>query len=251
MYMKNLVTRLGIVPSTILATVTSIIITLIVSAAIVGLYGTSFRISELATAIVVPLLLVPFPVYFALIAQTRLDVTEETLSALADTDPLTSAFNRRHFVELADTELASAQRYNENLSILLFDIDNFRQINETHGHPIGDYVLRTLCEICRSQMRKSDLLARLGNDEFACLLSHTFNSGAIEFAERLRTIINATSVSINNHQIQFTISVGVKTADEKDNLDDILHQAFQALTAAKSQGRNKTVSADSLPKQTI
>jgi diguanylate cyclase (GGDEF)-like protein len=162
---------------------------------------------------------------------------------LATTDPLTMTYNRKRFAELVESELARAHRYGEKFSVLVFDLDNFKGINDAYGFQVGNSVLRAVSEICQAQMRRSDVLARCGNNEFACLLPHTVESGAIEFAERLRATVAETTLTIEKNQVEFTISVGVKSIDKETILEDVLRAANQALRAAKQRGKNRTVSA--------
>lgn len=179
------------------------------------------------------------------IAQIQ-DITErrqllEKLDQQANQDYLTGLFNRRYFMEQGKTELAREQRFSDTLSLLMLDIDHFKNINDTHGHKAGDIVLQKLSEIMRETLRTFDIIGRLGGEEFAIMLPETDLQKAIEVAERLRERVASTDVVLEaGLPLRFTVSIGVVTLKEKGiNLDILLNQADQALYQAKQGGRNK------------
>lgn len=174
------------------------------------------------------------------------DITEQKelqwkLEREARTDPLTGCLNRRHFLELADHELARAQRYAEDLSVLMLDLDHFKLINDRHGHPVGDLVLQRLVQVCQATLRAEDAVGRLGGEEFAILLPETGNQKAQEVAERVCQAIAATEVNWNgNPPIRFTTSIGVATLMQGDpDIHAVIGRADKALYEAKSAGRNR------------
>ncbi len=164
---------------------------------------------------------------------------EQTLGRermLARTDDLTGAFNRRHFFELAVHEVAVARRYRQPLSVVLFDIDHFKRINDTLGHDAGDEALRRVAAIVRDHLRESDLFARYGGEEFILLLSRTTSTQAAPVAERIRDEIARVA--------GITISSGVaELSFGDDSLDLLIRRADDALYRAKQEGRNRTVVA--------
>ncbi|OIR17800.1 putative diguanylate cyclase YdaM [mine drainage metagenome] len=168
----------------------------------------------------------------------------EELERRAYSDYLTGLANRRFFLEQAESELSRALRYDGELSILMLDIDNFKLVNDTHGHKIGDLVLKKLSDICRNTLRDVDIIGRIGGEEFAVLLPETGSTQAEEVAERLRAAIDSTRVSLDSGlPLHFTISLGVTTLFDKDiNIDTLLNQADQALYQAKNSGRNRVCS---------
>lgn len=165
----------------------------------------------------------------------------EELEQLAYSDYLTGLANRRHFLELAEEELARTIRYGRQLSILMLDVDRFKQVNDTYGHKIGDIVLQNLSALCRSTLRNVDVIGRMGGEEFAVLLPETGADQAVEVAERLRAAIAAAHVTLSGGlPLHFTVSLGVTSLVERDaNIDMLLNQADQALYRAKSEGRNR------------
>lgn len=179
------------------------------------------------------------------IAQIQ-DITErkmllDRLELQASQDYLTGLSNRRHFMEQGEVELARVQRYGEELSLFMLDIDYFKSINDTHGHKAGDIVLQKLGNILRETLRTVDIIGRMGGEEFAILLPETDLQEATEIAERLREIVANSGVILEaGLPLHFTISIGVATLKGNDvNLDILLNLADQALYQAKNTGRNK------------
>lgn len=170
--------------------------------------------------------------------------SEAALRRLSITDPLTGAFNRRHFMETAERELERSRRYGRPMSILLLDIDFFKKINDVHGHLSGDEALRRFVRTCLGQLRVCDVLGRLGGEEFAVLAPETDAEGAMQAAERLRAAVEQMTVDSDKGGFRLTVSIGVCAAvGGACAVDDLLSQADKALYQAKSAGRNQTVSA--------
>ncbi|MDR3394849.1 MAG: diguanylate cyclase, partial [Parasulfuritortus sp.] len=178
------------------------------------------------------------------------DITERKelelkLAREAHTDALTGCANRRHFLELAQQELARIRRYGGKLSVLALDLDHFKLVNDRHGHHVGDLALKTLVGVCRDTLREEDVVGRLGGEEFCVLLPETGHETAIEVAERLRRAVADADVYVNGKPlVRFTTSIGVSTATTMDlNIDRLLDRADQALYEAKDAGRNRVVAA--------
>jgi diguanylate cyclase (GGDEF)-like protein len=177
---------------------------------------------------------------------TMQDITERKqleleLTKQAHLDYLTGLYNRRHFMEQGVVELSRAIRYGTPLSLLMLDIDFFKNVNDTYGHQVGDTVLQALSKVCQDSMRQVDVVGRLGGEEFAVILPETRGVEALDVAERLREAIAKTEVIIPvGLPIHFTVYIGVTTLSNKDvNIDMLLHQADKALYEAKETGRNK------------
>lgn len=177
------------------------------------------------------------------------DITERReyelrLRELATTDGLTGLSNRRHFMELAGAEIERARRYDRPLSMIMFDVDHFKDVNDTWGHAAGDLVLRTLAATALGTLRGVDLLGRVGGEEFAALLLETGPDEAREAAERLRLTVAATSLMADGETLTATISVGLAHFQGgSESLEDLLKRADKALYAAKAAGRNRTAEA--------
>ena len=166
------------------------------------------------------------------------------LQILADTDVLTGLLNRRAFLPYAEDAWNCFKRYDRKFSILMFDIDHFKRVNDTFGHTAGDDVIREMGELIRAGIRATDKVARFGGEEFVVLLSETDEAAAMIFANRLREQIAATTVTTGGHNISFTTSIGLALATRHDrDLEDVIQAADKALYAAKATGRNR-VSVD-------
>ena len=177
---------------------------------------------------------------------TERHALEQELVHQARTDALTGLPNRRHFIEQAEQELARARRYNKLLSVLMLDLDEFKIINDSHGHQVGDLALYRVGQICRERLREVDMIGRIGGEEFAILLPETDPGRATEVAERLRhDIENAVIELEEGGELQITASIGVATltADDAD-VDKLLNLADRAMYRAKRGGRNRVCVAE-------
>lgn len=178
------------------------------------------------------------------------DITDQKelqrrLEQEAHTDVLTGCANRRHFLELAGHELARARRHAENVSLLMLDLDQFKSINDLHGHQVGDLVLQKLVQVCQATLRAEDTIGRLGGEEFAIMLPETGTDKAHEVAERLCGAVAAQKVPLEGKPaVRFTTSIGVATLTGVDlSIEALLDRADQALYEAKHGGRNRVVVA--------
>jgi len=165
---------------------------------------------------------------------------QENLRHLAAADGLTGAVNRRHFVELGTCEIAKAVPRPCPTSLLLMDIDHFKQINDRYGHLVGDEVLKQGVEACRRTLRSEDALGRVGGDEFAVLLPGTSAADAVRVAERLRRIYASLVISTpEGERVGVTISIGVAHCQAGEiSMEELLRRADCALYEAKRTGRN-------------
>ena len=166
---------------------------------------------------------------------------EDELRQLAYTDALTGAANRRHFLELCDKELERAKRYGRPMALLMMDIDHFKRINDSHGHALGDEVLKRLVETCQADLRGQDVLGRLGGEEFAVVMPECTLEAAEMVAERLRRTLAAVAVPAAGGSVNFTVSIGVTDWAPERSLEATLELADKAMYAAKSAGRNRVV----------
>jgi diguanylate cyclase (GGDEF)-like protein/PAS domain S-box-containing protein len=172
------------------------------------------------------------------------DITEqrhrqEALLQLATTDSLTGASNRRHFLDQLNAELARQRRHGGQVSLLMTDLDFFKHINDEYGHATGDAVLSHFVHVVRQTMRRSDIIGRMGGEEFAILLPGDGTSGARELAERLRRTFESNPAKVDNMEITCTVSIGISDLCTEDiNADAPLRRADEALYVAKAAGRN-------------
>lgn len=156
-------------------------------------------------------------------------------------DPLTGCLNRRSLEGRLGVEWRMAKRRGSNVAVLALDLDHFKQINDTRGHPVGDLVLQQLAEIMRATARDTDAVARLGGDEFVILLPDTAWQGALAFAERLRRRVDDSAFGPQSNPLAVTISVGVALARGTDPISPevLLEEADRSLYKAKTAGRNR------------
>jgi len=173
---------------------------------------------------------------------------EAELRRLATTDALTGAFNRRRFFQKARQEFLRHQRYGHPLAVLLMDLDHFKKINDTHGHPAGDAVLKTFVKVCERVFRATDVFGRTGGEEFSAILPETEAADAARVAERLRDRImnNTGPTGGDGTPIPVTVSIGLTALREDDmTLEAMIRRADRALYAAKRAGRNRVMVQES------
>ncbi|MBT8198550.1 MAG: sensor domain-containing diguanylate cyclase [Acidimicrobiia bacterium] len=164
----------------------------------------------------------------------------EELHRLAVTDDLTQVPNRRQLFELGERSYAASIRYGRPLSAIMFDLDEFKRVNDTYGHAVGDEVLVAVVERCLPVIREVDVLGRYGGEEFAVILPETGPEGALEIAERLRAAVADRPLETAAGMIRVTVSVGVATANEEvKNVHGLLDSADAAMFLAKHLGRNR------------
>ncbi|WP_370277621.1 bacteriohemerythrin [Pontibacterium sp.] len=173
---------------------------------------------------------------------------KERFRVLASTDPLTGAVNRRKFTELAENEIERAERYKRPLSVMMLDLDHFKRVNDTYGHAAGDDVLRMFYQTCYGKVRSTDVVSRLGGEEFAILMPETDLKQALELAARIRYAISQLVVKVGTRDRvnTLTVSIGVTAwdVDQAQTISDMLEQADQALYYAKESGRDRVVGYD-------
>ena len=162
---------------------------------------------------------------------------------LARTDVLTGINNRRHLFELAEREFDVATRYQQPLSVLIFDLDHFKQVNDTFGHAVGDQMLQRVTEVACAELRSVDVIGRYGGEEFVILLPMTTTQDALPLAERIRAGVAAIRVLTEKRDASVTLSIGIAETKHTsgESLDSILIRADKAMYAAKKAGRNCTV----------
>jgi two-component system cell cycle response regulator len=167
---------------------------------------------------------------------------ERQLIQLATIDPLTGLMNRGAFDQALEREFERAARYGRPLSLLLIDLDHFKRVNDTWGHPVGDRVLSQAAHAIRGCLRNADLAGRHGGEEFAIILSETAADGAAIAGERVRHAISALVMAVGDDPVRITASVGVVTWSPLfASAAELVAAADQALYAAKNSGRNRTV----------
>jgi diguanylate cyclase (GGDEF)-like protein len=166
----------------------------------------------------------------------------DEMAELALKDALTGVYNRRHFMARLDGEWKRYLRYGRPLSLLMLDIDHFKSINDRFGHDVGDQAIISVARMCATQTRDSDVVARIGGEEFAILLPETDLAEARAVAERLRKAVAERTLAINAKAVAFTVSIGLVPADGAvADPADLMKRADEALYAAKRSGRNRVM----------
>ena len=175
------------------------------------------------------------------------DAAEEARHA-AVCDHLTGIGNRRAFFDAAETELRRWRRLPRPLTLVLIDADNFKKINDTHGHPVGDAVLRHIARVMGATFRQVDVVARIGGEEFAVLLPSADLASAQRVAERLRAALEAQPTQTDGGPVACTVSIGIAAMDDAtSSVEALLKRADAALYAAKHSGRNRVCGPATVP----
>lgn len=166
----------------------------------------------------------------------------EEIYRLTIIDGLTQIHNKRYFLDFLDRELIRAHRHDRPLSLVLFDIDHFKSLNDEYGHLAGDYVLKKLAEVVKERVRREDLFARYGGEEFALVLAETDRPGAADLAEIIRGLVEEATFTFDGVDLQVTISLGVSSSDEHEEPLELIKTADDRLYVAKNNGRNRVAS---------
>ncbi len=170
---------------------------------------------------------------------TLVEIIKLLYRELAVKDPLTRVFNRRKFIDELEAEISRSSRYNRVFSLVMFDIDHFKEVNDNYGHQIGDYVILEIVKITRDNIRRHDTIGRYGGEEFMVLLPETGLQKALEIAERLRIRIEQYSFKEAG---QLTCSFGVVSYSDNENIDRLIKRVDDSLYMAKNNGRNRVES---------
>lgn len=237
---RNLLIKHGVLKLTLGLTALSILFSVLITYLLgVALIGEPVGVTGYTLAVIIPAIIGPIVSgsQFRLLA--KLISAQSQLEILAITDDLTQVYNRRYFYQRAKKEIARMNRYGGRLSIALLDFDNFKQINDTHGHLAGDEALRVLSKMCSQELRETDMIARYGGEEFALLFPETDHSEVKKLSIRLCDFLSETSIIYENQPINLTVSIGTATIEQGNiNVDYLIKLADQALYAAKQAGGN-------------
>jgi diguanylate cyclase (GGDEF)-like protein len=206
--------------------------------------GVEMRRSEIIVGVLAPLLVAPLFTSYLFGLLIELDRREKEIRELATYDELTNVLTRWAFMLKASAYMDIAIRYEKKFGILTVDLDNFKTINDTYGHWAGDHVLRAFGTIVNKETRKSDIIGRMGGDEFILLLTETDLEGTRDFANNLQYKIRKAKIALNDGRIiRYTISIGAAlftAGSQAPNIQELIKQSDEALYAAKTAGRNRT-----------
>jgi len=196
----------------------------------------------IAIAIAVPLIIVPIATFQVFSLMDKLAEANAQLVATNQLDPLTGILNRSAFFEVAENQIQLAMRHNIKLALLMVDFDDFKAVNDNHGHRAGDAVLIRSVKEMQLALRDSDLFARYGGEEFVILL--TYANNPLDVAERTREAVANIRIAADRTNISPTVSVGSATWIKGEPLMALIERADKALYVAKSQGKNQVVAAE-------
>lgn len=244
--MIKLLAKIGRLSTVIIITLIAVVASLAATMAAVTLlnnqgYGLHTEIAAFLAA-GIPLLVAPPIAWYLVDLLLRVHRVEQEMRALASYDSLTGLPSRHAFFDNANNYVSLAQREQKTFSVMIIDLDHFKSINDRYGHPAGDAVLKLFADVVNSVARRSDIMGRLGGEEFAIVLPSTNTSEALEFSERLHHAINQAVLKYNGNAIRYTVSIGLSEfdTDSADCIDDLLARADLALYQAKQSGRNQT-----------
>lgn len=178
---------------------------------------------------------------------SRMREYNDRLQELASHDPLTQVFNARAYYAACDQQMVQSQRSGQSFAVLFVDLDHFKSINDTHGHAAGDEVLRTVAKTLKAHLRRSDLLGRIGGEEFSVFLPDTDLNGARQVAENLRLAVQQCRLEVNGTRLSITASIGVAVrSSDTQTLQALQQRADEAMYEAKKAGRNRVSTLDNL-----
>jgi diguanylate cyclase (GGDEF)-like protein len=189
---------------------------------------------------VTPLLVAPFVTGFAYQMVYRLETSRQQLEYLSRTDALTKLYNRGYFWERVQQELTVAHQKHFSVALIIFDIDNFKQFNDTYGHLMGDAILQSCAQSASRCLRKGDYIARHGGEEFAVFLNDCLIEQAKDVAERIRCAVAEMRLP-DYPTLSITVSLGLVTSDAEASLELFVKCADDAMYMAKHQGKNRVV----------
>jgi diguanylate cyclase (GGDEF)-like protein len=165
----------------------------------------------------------------------------EEIYRMTIVDGLTQAYNKRYLIENLERELVRCGRNKRPVSLVMFDIDHFKQINDQHGHLTGDHVLKELARRVRTRVRRDEIFARYGGEEFAVLLPEASQENAVQFAEQVRQLVETATIPFEGEEIKVTISLGVASVKDETPVEQFIKMADDRLYKAKRAGRNRVV----------
>lgn len=245
--MVKLLTDIGRFNTVVIITIVAVLAATVVTMSAVSLlnlsgFGIRYGLA-LAFAVGVPLVVTP-PIAWVIIGLLlKLAQQEEEMRNLASYDSLTGLLSRHAFFESANSHISLANRNKSLFVVMLVDLDHFKSINDQYGHPAGDAVLKLFADVVNSVARRSDIVGRLGGEEFAIILPTTSTEEALEFSARLHKAVSQAVLKFGDALIDYTVSIGLapSTTARVNNLDNLLTRADLALYQAKRNGRNQTL----------
>lgn len=243
MFRKSII-RIGRAPSVFIATTLATVSSVLFTYAVMMFKGIEVNEIALTLSILAPLTIAPFLFWPLFSALVKIHHLEMEMRKLAMIDELTGVMSRRAFLDHAERSISLARRSQIELALVYIDLDNFKTINDVYGHAVGDEVLKCFAAVASGVVRKSDVVGRLGGEEFAMIIYGSGKEGVRQLIEKLLVEIRNASVTTSGEyarQIHFTASVGVAYLDLKDSkgVDQLIAQADKALYEAKHAGKDR------------
>ena len=240
--LKTCLKRFGLLAVVVAITVGSIVLSVAISAAVHASLGVEMSGLAWAVTFACPALIAPTMSWWAFDLVLKVDRAHEQLRLQSTIDDLTGLYNRRYFMEKLREAIEHARRDGTPFAVAVIDVDDFKRINDEHGHLSGDETLRQLTRTCARLVRDIDTLARIGGEEFALLLPATTAAEAEHVLERLRFSIAAARVRLDERSLGITVSIGLTSpGPNARDVNGVLHEADAALYSAKRQGKNRLV----------
>jgi len=238
---QKLIVKMGILKSTILITLSAIVVSFGVTVLITSMTSSTMSWIGVMISILVPLIIASGVNIVLINMIIKIDKLEKETQKLANQDYLTNTLSRRAFIEQAEVLFNLTMRTNQPFSIIYLDLDYFKSINDKFGHSIGDKVLQDFGVILLNNVRKSDIVGRVGGEEFAIILPDTKMKSAIIVADKILEKTQKSVVLIDGNSITYTTSIGISTyiPDLHKNIDELINLADKALYTAKKRGRNR------------
>ncbi len=241
--MQEVFLRLGRVKSVLIITLSAVVASVIFTSAVFLLIGEPMPPVNMVLSIVAPGLIASLWSWRTIGMVIKIHELEEEMRRLAHYDALTSVMSRRAFLETSEKLYHLMRRNGAPLSVVYLDVDDFKKVNDVYGHAVGDAVLRSMGRVLRSAKRKSDVVGRLGGEEFAFTLPETDRESAVVLAERVRALIKDDGVDAHDAVLRYAVSVGIATLPPDDDvgLEALIARADHALYRAKESGKDRVV----------
>lgn len=241
--LRSKIVKLGRTKTVVLITLFSIIASVVISLIMLIFLGIEIVFISMMISVVAPAIIAPAVSWYIVSLLISTHHLEERMRQLATYDMLTGAMTRHAFLEAYESCYFYAQRNKLQLAFIYIDLDDFKAINDTHGHAGGDQTLISFGEIVKEHKRKSDFFGRMGGEEFVLVLPDTGLEGAVSLANKLRCFARKTNVKYDSHDIQYTISIGISIfgPGNQVEVEELIKQADNALYRAKVQGKDCVV----------
>lgn len=238
--MLKIIIKAGRIGVTVLITLITVILSLLITVLIMETFGNGVGWIDISVAIVAPVIISPLVSWYLMGLLIKIHDLEKEQRKLATYDGLTGVMARSAFLTNFHTLITVAERNNQPISIATLDLDNFKKINDQYGHAGGDAVLKSFTAILKNQLRKSDLIGRIGGEEFALIFLDSAPNESLKVLEKIRLSSENNTISYMDMTIQYTVSIGVTTFTSSNPVDqqELLRQSDEALYKAKGSGKN-------------